>query len=208
MTRLAIPISTWVKAAAGTLLVLGAVPASAQMSAQRSPDVEDVATTPLTDLNLSKDEIPQLLLDAVENPYASEGLDDCASIGTAIGQFDTLLGPDFDIGTEKRGRISAGRIAQSAIGSLIPFRSIIREISGAADHQRDFQEAILAGAVRRGFLKGLGQQMDCPYPARPAFVRLESSKEGTTAEMANAEPEEPAPQPIAYESRAVVQGED
>jgi hypothetical protein len=30
----------------------------------------------------------------------------------------------------------------------------------------------VAGAVRRGYLKGLGQQRGCSYPARPAFARV------------------------------------
>lgn len=139
----------------------------------REPDAEAVAATPLSDLNLHKDEIPPLLLDARDWPYSTEGLVNCRAVEEEIARFDALLGPDYDIEAPESDRLSLGRIAQKAVGSFIPFRSIIREISGAAEHARDFREAIMAGAVRRGFLKGFGLQRGCPYPARPASVRID-----------------------------------
>jgi hypothetical protein len=154
---------------------LTAVPALAQddePAATREPDANDVAMTPLTDLNLSKDEIPQVLLIAAADPYASDGLKSCEQIGGAIAELDAVLGPDMDVMADDRDRISWGRVATSAVGSFIPFRSVLRELTGAADHKRDFAAAIYAGAVRRGFLKGLGQQKGCAYPARPAFERV------------------------------------
>ena len=84
-----------------------------------------------------------------------------------------MLGADLDIATGERRDITIGKVAKSAVGSFIPFRGLIREVSGAADHQRDFEEAIFAGAVRRGYLKGLGEARECPYPARPATARID-----------------------------------
>lgn len=124
--------------------------------------------TPITDLNLAKDDIPPALLAAVAAPYASEGLSSCDRIADAIAPLDATLGPDMDVAAQDSERISAGAVAKSVVASFIPFRGVIRELSGAADHQREFQAAIYAGAVRRGYLKGLGQQMKCSYPARPA----------------------------------------
>ena len=142
----------------------------------RSPDAEDIATTPLGDLNLYKDEIPQLLLDAWEWPYSTEGLVSCDAVAAEIAKFDAVLGPDYDVETPEAGRVSMGRLAQSTVGSLIPFRGLIREISGAASHKRAFTEAIMAGAVRRGFLKGFGHQRGCKYPARPSLVKPVTKK--------------------------------
>jgi stage V sporulation protein SpoVS len=138
----------------------------------REPSARDVAETPLTDLNLASDPIPAILVQASAAPYDREGLATCKGLRAAIADLDAVLGPDMDVATAERDRISPGRMATSVIGSFIPFRGIIREISGAAEHQRDFQAAIVAGAVRRGYLKGLGEQMGCPYPARPAFTRV------------------------------------
>jgi hypothetical protein len=159
--------------AAGVALL--ASPATAQSdepAATRQPDARDVAMTPLTDLNLTRDEIPPILLAAVADPYEAEGLHSCEQIEGVIAMLDAALGPDMDIHEDDRDRISWGKIATSAVGSFIPFRSVLRELTGAADHKRDLQAAIYAGAVRRGFLKGLGQQKDCAYPARPAFTRV------------------------------------
>lgn len=155
-------------------LALVTAPAAAREanSVNADPTAQDVAMTPLTDLNLAKDPIPAVLLRSAADPYASAGIKSCADIQAAIDELDTALGPDADVNQDDRERISWGRIATSAIGSFIPFRSVIRELSGAADRERDFRAAIVSGAVRRGFLKGLGQQKNCPYPARPAFTRV------------------------------------
>jgi len=134
----------------------------------KSVSATDVAKTPLADLNLSKDPIPQILLDAEQDPYTTAGLKKCAQYAAAIGDLDTVLGADFDVATPEQRRLTAGSVAQAVVGSLIPFRGVIREVSGAAKHEADFRQAILAGMMRRGFLKGVGLKLGCPYPARPA----------------------------------------
>ena len=65
-------------------------------------------------------------------------------------------------------KLSVGGVAQSVVGSFIPFRGIIREISGANKHEDELQDAIVAGMMRRAFLKGMGLKLGCAYPARPA----------------------------------------
>lgn len=128
----------------------------------------DVATSPLTDLNITRDEIPPLLLDARQDPYKHEGLKKCGQIAAAIGELDLMLGDDLDIASAKGQSVSAGRVAKWAVSKFIPFRGLIREVSGAKDHERQFQDAIVAGMMRRSYLKGLGQEKGCKYPARPA----------------------------------------
>ena len=160
--------------ALGLFAAASAYPALARDSeplAMREPDAEDVAMTPLDDLNLMKDEVPPVLLAAMSDPYASSDLS-CSAIQLAIGDLDAALGPDMDIASHQGDRLSAGRVAKSVVASFIPFRGVLREISGAAERERVWRAAIYAGAVRRGFLKGLGQQQGCAYPARPAFARL------------------------------------
>lgn len=182
MTRSAIAMSRSARVIRAAPLALAliaattALPASArdqdEPAAGREPDAQDVAMTPLNDLNLAKDEIPAVLLTAANDPYASEGLNKCPAIGAAIAELDGALGPDMDVALSESDRLSTGRMAKSVVASFIPFRGILREISGAAGQERDFRAAIYAGAVRRGFLKGLGQQKGCDYPARPAFARV------------------------------------
>lgn len=149
---------------------------SDQPAAAREPDAQDVAMTPLTDLNLAKDEIPAVLVNAAIDPYSSDGLTGCPAIQAGIAALDEALGPDMDIVNGESDRISTGRMAKSVVASFIPFRGILRELTGAAEQERDWRAAIYAGSIRRGFLKGLGQQKGCAYPARPAFTGVTVSQ--------------------------------
>lgn len=152
--------------------ILIALPASAQTPNQpitkREPDAVDIATTPVGDLNLRKDEIPEILIEAQESPYDLTGLKRCDALITRINALDVVLGPDIDLQQDEAQRISAGRVAQSVVGSLIPFRGLVREISGANRQERLIQSAILAGIAQRAFLKGVGETKGCRYPARSA----------------------------------------
>ncbi len=173
MDRPAISISTSAKA-----LALGAVfaltsPAVAQVQ-DKEPDVEDVARTPLNDLNIDSKDIPAALVLAAEDPYASDGLNSCNAIVAEIAELDQVLGEDYDIVGEADTSISEGKIAQGVVGSVIPFRGLLREVSGAAGDARKLRAAATAGMVRRGFLKGIGLQRGCQYPARP---RLQPASE-------------------------------
>ena len=55
----------------------------------------------------------------------------------------------------------ASKIAEAGgktiVNSLIPFRGLVREVSGAAPAQRRLNAAIDAGYARRGFLRGLAK---------------------------------------------------
>ena len=194
MTRsvTAISISTRVALAAGLMLLSGAAAAQDDddVVRDREPDMGDVATTPISDLNIAKDDIPEVLLTAAKGPYAPAAAPGCDGIEKAVADLDRVLGPDYDLVDDEGDRLSEGRIAQSVVGSFIPFRSIIREVSGAADHQRDFEAAIMAGMVRRAFLKGLGQASGCPYPARPAFTRI-AVDEDSVIELEEPEEDDP-----------------
>lgn len=163
MTRHALPLAI--------TLALSCAPAMAAQDkpiTEDSPDAMDVAKTPVTDLNIDKQEIPQLLIAAQREPYSLGGLGRCSQLIAAVEQLDDLLGADIDLPQEERDRINAGRVAKTVVGSLIPFRGLIREVSGANEHDRKVRAAIQAGLARRGFLKGVGQSRGCRYPARPA----------------------------------------
>ena len=47
------------------------------------------------------------------------------------------------------------------VNSLIPFRGIVREVSGAAPAERRLAAAIDAGFARRGFLRGVLSARGC-----------------------------------------------
>lgn len=144
-----------------------AMPAEAQVMPE--PDAMEVAKTPLRDLNIDARDIPEALQAAARDPYATNGLAMCAALVTEVAALDSVLGADYDIAeSDGRDRFSEGRIGQSVVGSVLPFRGILREVTGAADNDRNLRAAYTAGMVRRAFLKGWGLGRGCPYPARPS----------------------------------------
>lgn len=135
----------------------------------RNPDAVDVAKTPMNDLNVGRDdEIPPLLIQAQAKPYALEGVSTCRQIAMEVEKLNEILGDDIDLPQDPSGRFSGGRVAKMVVSSFIPFRGVIREISGANERDRQLNAAIQAGLTRRGFLKGVGATKGCRYPATPA----------------------------------------
>ncbi len=168
---------------AGFLAAL-ALPASAAISqepgrplTEREITAVDVAATPMSDLNLRKSDIPPLLIAAQDKPYDMTGLSRCSAIAAAVGELDAVLGEDIDMPRAAGQKMpSAGRLAQWAVGSFIPFRGAIREISGANEQERRMLVAINAGQARRAFLKGAGQARGCRYPASAAPPELVAAR--------------------------------
>lgn len=154
-----------------TLITLAALPLlAAPLAAQvmPEPDATEVAKTPLRDLNIDARDIPEVLQTAARDPYALTGLDSCNALVTDIAALDQVLGADYDIADDNgNDRLSQGRIGQSVVGSILPFRGIVREVTGAASNDRELRAAYTAGMVRRAFLKGVGLGRGCDYPARP-----------------------------------------
>ena len=167
-------------------MALGSAPLAAQDKPVRGDDIDGrgVVMTPVDDLNIDGDEIPEVLREAQMDAYASEKLVDCEAIGRELVRLDAVLGKDFDLEQDKRRRVTAGRVGKTVVASFIPFRGLLREVTGAAEEARELEDAIVAGGTRRGYLKGLGEARGCAYPARPATVRMT---------MRNQEPTEPEP---------------
>lgn len=156
-------------AAIAAIAAITALPAHAQVVPE--PDVTEVAKTPLRDLNIDARDIPEVLQIAVRDPYATQGMESCNALVTAIANLDMALGADYDIAdSDGNDRLSEGRIGQSIVGSFLPFRGIVREVSGAAGSDRALRAAYTAGMVRRAFLKGWGLGRGCAYPARPKVL--------------------------------------
>lgn len=158
----------WAEACAVLAAAMIASPAAAQsVVTDNSPSAGDIAMTPIEDLNLKKDPIPAVLLAAAQSPYANPGLKKCSQIREEIAGLDAVLGEDFDTAAQPSRKLTAGKVALGLVTGLIPYRGIIRQLSGAADHEFQFKQAISAGLMRRAYLKGLGEATKCPYPARP-----------------------------------------
>lgn len=161
--------------------IASALPASAQNQAADKPRTtekvaEDVVTQPVQDVGIDKKDIPQNLIAIQDKPYSLAGIKTCAQIRSAIGDMDAVLGEDLDAPYEAtrddKRKDTAGKVGGLIVNSIIPFRSVIREISGAAAQERRYNAAVYAGVVRRSFLKGIGQQRGCKYPAAPIPASL------------------------------------
>jgi len=140
--------------------------------------VQGAATTPLRDLNVVRAKIPPVLLQAMDDPYSRPPRSfKCAALIALIRPLDEALGPDIDrvaVGDENlmdRGKSTALGVAGDLAADAIPFRGFVRKLSGAEAHDRLVQSAIIAGNVRRAYLKGLGESKGCTPPATPSHER-------------------------------------
>ena len=82
-----------------------------------------------------------------------------------------------------RFRSVLNAVGKTIVNSLIPFRGLVREISGAAPAERRLQAAVAAGIARRGYLRGLAGATKCRIapiaPAvSPAAERPDQDKDG------------------------------
>lgn len=120
---------------------------------------------PFRDLSIIRDKTPEVLAASANAPYATDGAMDCAVLSAEIARLDEALGPDLDVVREKSGWVGEDAIYAALRGALdLPFRGIIRRVTGAERRDRDQARAVLAGMVRRGYLKGLARADDCPPP--------------------------------------------
>lgn len=144
-------------------------------------NIEGAAEAPLRDLNLLRTKIPDVLLQATADPYQRPPRElrgaksaQCAELVALIRPLDDALGPDFDAPVKDeddlmdRGRTTALGAAAGMASGAIPFRGWVRRLSGAERHDKLVQGAITAGAVRRAYLKGLGEARGCDPPATPS----------------------------------------
>jgi hypothetical protein len=147
-----------------------AVVALSACATKEQSRLEDISVTPLRDLNIAKVEIPAILSEAMEHPYSLPADRSCAGLQSQLASLDEELGPDIDIPEEKLNRIDASRAAlsnaatgalQNTVEGAIPFRGWLRKLSGAERHSRQVQSAILAGKIRRGYLKGVLATSHC-----------------------------------------------
>lgn len=150
------------------MLALTAHPVRAETPNVERPmvdHVEDAVTQPAKDVNLKKDKIPERLLQIQSAPYDLTGMDRCTAILAEIRNLRPLLGPDVNEDphlsrAEKRER-SVSRVAGGLIGGLIPFRGVVREVTGANAAEQRYLKALSAGFARRSFLKGVAFSRGC-----------------------------------------------
>ncbi|WP_296596049.1 hypothetical protein [Phenylobacterium sp.] len=170
LATLAVTVSAWPGPAAAQPLEAGPTAPPGETSWRAAGRAAgDILAQPIRDAGLLTAEIPDPLVRATIDPYALPDPASCTEIQSEIGDLNGVLGSDLagDFGP-REGR--AARLAEAggraAVNSLIPFRVVVRELTGAAPAQRRFQAAVDLGYARRGFLRAVYRLRNCE--AEPA----------------------------------------
>ncbi len=160
------PIMPMPRPATIALLLASLIPAgvSAQQNQSDLGQAGTIASQPARDVGAVKTKIPPLLEEAGEAPYSMNGTGSCPAIANSVRALNSVLGPDFDEFTPAHGT-RGGAIAKAGgtalVDSIIPFRGLVREVSGAAAADRRLLLAKFAGVARRGFLRGIYRTRGC-----------------------------------------------
>ncbi len=160
----------------GVLVALMASTAHAQLKPPTKPDepggrwgeakkkAVDIGSQPARDVGMSKREIPPILEKAFNDPYSLKGLKTCKAIAGEVTNLNAVLGADYAVGNEYTEN-RAGKLAEAGgktiINSIIPFRGLVREVTGAAPADRHMNAVVDAGLARRGFLRGVHLKQGC-----------------------------------------------
>jgi hypothetical protein len=155
-----------------TLFLALAVPALAQEKPEKKDDTLNkagqIATQPVRDIGLDKDKIPEVLQRAVEYPYVPPASRTCKALNADMTELNGALGADF-VADRQENENRTGKIAEAVgktiVNTLIPFRGLVREVSGAAPAERRLEAAVAAGIARRGYLRGMAVEKGCKITA-------------------------------------------
>ncbi|WP_141653096.1 hypothetical protein [Phenylobacterium immobile] len=182
-------------------------PKPVQTTAQANRDgLTGAAQAPLRDLNVVRVDVPPVLVNALADPYRRPPSTRCADLIAQLRPLNDALGDDIDqpsavdesLGGQARPA-AYGAMASVASDALIPFRGVVRYVTGANKHDQYVQSAIIAGYTRRAYLKGLGEARSCRPPATPSHAMTEIIARQQAHEQA-ATAASPSPQPPAQNS--------
>jgi len=128
----------------------------------------EVALTPLSDINLRKQRIPEKLTQ-LQTPYDIVHDGSCAGLIAEIGDWNDILGPDLDSvlyeseeqKQKRRNRETTLDVAEAGVGSFIPFRGLVRAATGATKHENTIRREYRKGVARRAYLRGLAAAQRC-----------------------------------------------
>lgn len=178
--------------------MLLATPGVAEEKARTSDEasqtnLQGALLAPLRDINVVRDKVPEALNGAKEAPYLDPQKASCEELAAMIAPLDKALGPDVGDGAE-RPKPGASNMVFGAMADVtrdvIPFRGVVRRITGASKHDQEVKAAREAGQLRRAYLKGFASANGCYGPpdqrvaARgepPAPVTADSAPEITLA---------------------------
>ena len=112
-------------------------------SEANSESVVGAAKAPLRDLNLIRTQVPDILIQALADPYARPKTKKCQELVNLIRPLNDALGADLDVpptaeeqNLYQRGRPMALGAMAGVASDVVPFRGVVRQLSGAARHDQ------------------------------------------------------------------------
>jgi hypothetical protein len=157
--------------------LVGAAPIGGQAHAQQvKPGAE-------SGVGLTGADVPQLLKDIKADPYKAPGNPVCDTVPLEIREISDLIGPDLDAQATSDDRSLASRGADVARG-LVPYRGVVRFVTGANKKDEELHEAIMAGYARRGFLRGVQMNLKCHPEPTPVADPAPAAKPAKKARRA------------------------
>jgi len=147
----------------------GGVKSKAEADAGFDSRLGSAITSPLSDFNLMRTEIPAVLISARKAPYAFPADAGCIWFTTEIQGLNFVLGPDLDdVKLDADGNVVERELGNATVNALksftegfVPFRAWVRRLTGADSHAREVAAAGMAGIVRRSYLKGVAHARAC-----------------------------------------------
>lgn len=152
--------------------------------------------SPFEDVGLTEVSISDKLQKIAENPYVMPASLRCDNLRKDIAELDALVGPDdsMPVGVldnlgekttldyvDKGADLAKNRAVDTVRGhvDIIPYRSIVRSVSGAEKHTRMVAYSLQAGKLRRAFLKGLATTPQAKCIVKPVKKTIEVKNTST-----------------------------
>ncbi len=163
----------------------------------------EAAQSPLEDIGLKRQSIPDQLKKLEGNPYSLPVPANCTTVTAEISSLDVALGPERINGGYDNGSLTAAwnnmhniswqdkdhyidqgsSLAQQKAAdevrshvTIIPYRSWLRWISGADAHAKKVAAAYEAGKLHRAFLRGVEANLHCSLDLQKTAEPVEVKK--------------------------------
>lgn len=160
-------------------LGLSACASTVNTAKRDSKNLGSAVAAPLKDLGIVRPEAPKQLSD-IQYPYDQARLENgCPQIRYEIDALEKLLGAETylaqpgkstaEVAKEAAGGAVVGA-AENATTSFIPFRGVVRGVTGANAREAEIDRAVLMGLMRRSFLRGYGLASECGGVLPPGSV--------------------------------------
>lgn len=149
--------------AAILISLFGATGCASMPATEAEPNpVTTAVEQPFRDLNVIRRDSPPAVAKAAMAPYALPVGEDCEHLALTIAALNKELGPDLDVAQGKHPTIADDLLGDTVGSALhLPFRGILRSVTGAAQHDRLLAAAVMAGIARRAFLRGIAAERGC-----------------------------------------------